>query len=71
MLGICLFQLPEGGGGGGGEGVLITFLGGGVPTGHENPYHISDQNIPYFRPDPQNVYPISDPLMCGKFSNFQ
>ena len=59
--------------GGGGGGVLIIFLGGGVPPGPENPYPISDQNIrfsiPYFRPDSQNVYPISDPVMCGKFGN--
>ena len=56
----------------GGGGVLIIFLGGAVPSGPENPYPISDQNIrfsiPYFRPDSQNVYPISDPVMCGKFS---
>ena len=56
-------------------GVLIIFLGGGVPPGPENPYPISDQNIwfsvPYFRPDSQNVYPISDPVMCGNFSNSQ
>ena len=49
------------------------FLGGAVPPGPENPYPISDQNIrfsiPYFRPDSQNVYPISDPVMCGKFDN--
>ena len=60
-----------GGGGGGGGGILIIFLGGGVPPGPENPYPISDQNIrfstPYFRPVPQNVYPFSDPVMCGKF----
>ena len=35
-----------------------------MPPGPENPYPISDQNIrisiPYFRPDSQNVYPISD-----------
>ena len=53
--------------------VLIIFLGGGVPPGPENPYLISDQNIrfsiPYFRSDSQNVYPISDPVMCGTFSN--
>ena len=55
--------------------VLIIFLGGGVPPSPENPYPISDQNIrfsiPYFRPDSQNVYPISDPVMCGNFSNSQ
>ena len=53
-------------GGGGGEWYLIIFLGGGVPPGPENPYPISDQNIrfsiPYFRPDLQHVYPISDPV---------
>ena len=53
--------------------VLIIFLGGGVPPGPEIPYRISDQNIrfsvPYFRPDSQNVYPISDPVMCDKFGN--
>ena len=57
----------------GAGGVLIIFLGGVVPPGPENPYPISDQNIrfsiPYFRPDSQNVYPISDPVMCGKFGN--
>ena len=56
-----------GGGGGGGGGILIIFLGGGVPPGPENPYPISDQNIrfsiPCFRSDPQNVYPVSDPVM--------
>ena len=61
--------------GGGGGGVLIIFLGGGVPPGPENPYPISDRNIrfsiPYFRPDSQNVYPISDPVRCGNFSNSQ
>ena len=44
-----------------------------MAPGPENPY--SDQNIrfpiPYFRPDSQNVYPISDPVMCGKFGNCQ
>ena len=49
---------------------FIIFLGGGVPPGPENPYPISDQNIrfsiPYFRPDSQNVYPISD-KMCTLF----
>ena len=53
-------------GGGGGGGVLIIFLGGGVPPGPENPYPVSDQNIrfsiPYFRPDSQNAYPISDKM---------
>ena len=61
--------------GGGRGGELMIFLGGGVPPGPENPYPISDQNIrfsiPYFRPDSQNVYPISDPVMCGKFGNSQ
>ena len=37
--------------------------------GPENPYPISDQNIrfspPYFRPDYQNVHPISDPVKRG------
>ena len=65
---LCVL-IPPGGGG----GVLIIFLGGGVPPGPENPYPISDQNIrfsiPYFRPDYQNVYPISDPVMCDKFGN--
>ena len=45
-----------------------------MPPSPENPYP-SDQNIrfsiPYFRPDPQNVYPISDPVRCGNFSNSQ
>ena len=53
-------------GGGGRGGVLIIFLGGGLPPGPENPYPISDQNIrfstPYFRPDSQNAYPISDKM---------
>ena len=44
-----------------------------MPPAPENPYPISDQNIrfsvPYFRPYSQNVYPISDPVMCGKFGN--
>ena len=52
--------------GGEGGGVLIIFLGGGLPPGPENPYPISDQNIrfstPYFRPDSQNAYPISDKM---------
>ena len=60
---------------GGEGGVLRIFLGGGVPPSPENPYPISDQNIrfsvPYFRPDSQNVYPISDPVMCGNFSSSQ
>ena len=47
-------------------GVLVIFSGGGVPPGPENPYPISDQNIafsiPHFRPDSQNVYPISATL---------
>ena len=63
------------GGGGGGGGVLLIFLGGGVLPGPENPYPISDQNIrfsiPYFRPDSHNVYPTSNPVMCGKFGNSQ
>ena len=25
--------------------------------------------IPYFRPDSQNVYPISDPVLCCNFGN--
>ena len=64
-------SLPWGEHGGG----LIIFLGGSVLPGPENPYPISDQNIrftvPYFRPDSQNVYPISDPVMCGNFRNSQ
>ena len=64
-------EFPPGGGG----GVLIIFWGGGMPAGLENPYPISDQNLwislPYFRPDSQKVYPISDPVMCGKFGNSQ
>ena len=44
-----------------------------MPPGPENPSPISDQNlrfsVPYFRPDFQNVYPISDPVMCGNFNN--
>ena len=28
-------------------------------------------SIPYFRPDSQNVYPISDPVRYGNFSNSQ
>ena len=63
------WQTPRGG------AVLIIFLGGGVPPGPENPYPISDQkiqfSIPYFRPDSQNVYPISDPVMCDNFGNSQ
>ena len=50
-------------------GVHIIYLGPGVPPGPENLYPISDQNIqfsiPYFRPDSQNVCPISDPVMCA------
>ena len=46
-----------------------------MPPVPENPYPISDQNIrfsvPYFRPDSQNVFPISDRVMCGNFSNSQ
>ena len=46
-----------------------------MPPGPENPYPISDQTMrfstPYFRPDSQNVYPISDPVRCGNFSNCQ
>ena len=63
--------------GGGGGGLVILFSGGGVPPGPENPYPISDQDIrfsiPYFRPDSQkkNVYPFTDPVMCGKFGNSQ
>ena len=53
--------------------LVLIFLGGGVPPGPENPYTISDQNIrlsiPYFRPDSQNVYLISDPVMYGNFGN--
>ena len=45
-------------------GVLPTILGGGVPHGSQKPDPISDQNIlffiPLFRPDPENLYPISD-----------
>ena len=66
----------RGGGGEGGRRVVVKiFLGGGGPPGPENPYPISDQNIrfsiPYVKPDSQNVYPISDPVMCGKFGNSQ
>ena len=52
---------------------FIIFLGGGVPPGPENPNPISNQNKRFydFRPDSQNVYPISDPVMCGKFGNSQ
>ena len=61
----CRFAQGEGG------GTHNIFGPGGVPPGPENPYPISDQNIriylPYFIPDSQNVYPISDPVMCGKF----
>ena len=50
----------------------MMFLGGGVLPGPENPYPISDQNIrfsiPYFRPDSQNVYPVSEPVICCDFS---
>ena len=71
-----------GGGGGGGGGwdggrggvVLIIFLAGGVPPGPENPFPISDQNIRFSIPqnhDTQNVYPISDPFMCGTFGSSQ
>ena len=58
---------------GGGGGFLIIFLGRGVPSHPKNPDPISDENIrfsiPYFRPDSQNVYPISDPVMCCNFGN--
>ena len=45
-----------------------------MPPVPENPYPISDETIrrfslPYFRPDSQNVYPMSDPVMCGNFGN--
>ena len=57
-----------GGGGGGGGGLLMMFLGGGVLPGPENPCPISDQNIRfsilYFRPESQNLYPVSDPVIC-------
>ena len=57
------------------QGVLIVFLGVGVLRSPENPYPISNQNIwfsiHYFRPDSQNVYPISDAVMGGKFGNCQ
>ena len=46
-----------------GGGVLIIFLGGVVPPGPENPYPVSDLTL-------KSVYPISDPVMCGKFGNF-
>ena len=46
------------------EGILPKSLGRGVPHGSQNPDPISDQNllffIPLFRPDPKNLYPISD-----------
>ena len=58
-------------GGGGGGGLLMMFLGGGVLPGPENPC-LSDQNIrfsiPYFRPESQNLYPVSDPVICCDFS---
>ena len=31
----------------------------------KNPQQNIQFSIPYFRPDSQNVYPISDPVMCG------
>ena len=43
----------------------MIFLGGGVPPGPENPYPISDLT------QSQNVYPISDPVRFGNFSNSQ
>ena len=53
---------PRGGGGVG--GVLPKSWGGGVPHGSQSPDPISDQNIGFFislfRPDPENLYPISD-----------
>ena len=57
------------------RGVFSIFLGEGVSPGPENPYPISDQkirfSIPYFRPDSQNVYHVSDPVMCDNFGNSQ
>ena len=45
-------------------GVLPETLGRGVPHDSQNPDPISDQNIyffiPLFKPDPENLYPISD-----------
>ena len=45
-------------------GVLPNILDGGVPHGSQTPDPISDQNIwffrPFFRPDPENLYPFSD-----------
>ena len=42
----------------------MKLLGGGVLHRPQNPDPISDQNIlffiPLFRPDPENLYPISD-----------
>ena len=43
------------GGGGGGGGVLPKILGGRVPHGSQNPDPISDQNIRFFRPEPENL----------------
>ena len=52
-------------------GVLIIFLGGGVPPCPENPYPISDQkirfSIPYFRPDSQ-MYTLFQTLWCVTIS---
>ena len=51
--------------GGGGGGLLMMFLSGGVLPGPENPYPISDQNINHNIN--QNVYPVSDPVICCDF----
>ena len=40
--------------------LLPKLLDGGVPHGSQNPDPISDQNIWFFRPDPENLYPFSD-----------
>ena len=39
------------------QGILPKSLGGGVPHCSPNPDPISDQNILFFRPDPENLYP--------------
>ena len=68
------FKLISAGMAGIGGGLLMMFLGGGVLPGPENPYPISDKNIrfsiPYFRPDSQNVYPVSDPVICCDFGQW-
>ena len=65
-----LQALAPGGGGG-----THNIFGWGCTPDPENPYPISDQklqfSIPYFRPDSQNVHPISDPVMCDNLGNSQ